>query len=107
LIGVDYTQTRKDVNTKMSRTFYQRRYQIKQRYGLTAREYYKLREYQQFSCAICLVHEDELKRELYVDHDHKTGKVRGLLCHRCNTALGFFMDDRKRLRRAIKYLEEK
>jgi hypothetical protein len=50
-------------------------------------------------CAIC-----RKKRDLVVDHCHKKLKVRGLLCHNCNVALGKFFDDVVILKRAIKYL---
>ena len=56
------------------------------------------------SCAICGA--KPKGRRLAVDHDHKTGKIRGLLCMPCNTALGKFRDDPKLLRKAIKYLEK-
>ncbi len=46
----------------------------------------------------------ELKRKC-IDHDHKTGKVRGVLCHNCNTSLGLLKDDLTTLRNLIKYLE--
>jgi hypothetical protein len=43
---------------------------------------------------------------LHIDHDHETGRLRGLLCHGCNTAIGLLGDDPERLRRAINYLNE-
>ena len=45
------------------------------------------------------------KRKLDADHNHRTGKFRGWLCHRCNRGLGFFDDNVKMMRKAIKYLE--
>lgn len=48
------------------------------------KEYDRLFHVQKNSCAICDIHQSALKIALCVDHDHKTGKVRGLLCHKCN-----------------------
>lgn len=53
-------------------------------------------------CAIC---ECPDKKRLSVDHDHQTGKIRGLLCANCNLALGNFKDDPDRLAKAIVYLK--
>ena len=53
-------------------------------------------------CEIC-----ERPQKLEVDHNHNTGKVRGLLCSRCNGALGQFLDNIEMLKKAIAYLEEK
>jgi hypothetical protein len=55
-------------------------------------------------CAICGA--KPKGKRLAMDHDHKTGKIRGLLCMQCNTALGKFRDDTKLLKKAIRYLEK-
>lgn len=65
------------------------------RYGITLDDYNKMRKDQNYSCAICGRHEDKVKgkvgvRPLHIDHCHTTGKVRGLLCGRCNTSLERF-----------------
>ena len=79
--------------------------QIKTRYGLTATAYYAMLKAQQHKCAICQKDEvDSNYRTLYVDHDHSSGKVRGLLCDKCNTGLGHFQDNEAILTAAIEYL---
>jgi hypothetical protein len=61
---------------------------------------------QKYSCAICKISASELDRELSVDHDHATDKVRGLLCSPCNIGLGIFQDNIEFLQEAIKYLKK-
>jgi len=57
---------------------------IKYLYGITPNDYNQLFQQQNGCCAICGKHQSKLKRRLDVDHDHKTDKVRGLLCNYCN-----------------------
>ena len=73
------------------------------RYGITVEEYDRMFAEQDGKCAICGVKVE--KHRLCVDHDHATGKVRGLLCRLCNRHLGGFRDSIDLLRRAIAYLE--
>jgi hypothetical protein len=49
-------------------------------------------------------HEETFLQRLYVDHDHETGKVRGLLCNACNTGIGLFEEDPERLMSALSYV---
>ena len=74
------------------------------RYGLTLEDYNRMFEAQSGRCAICSVSVEGAR--LCVDHDHGTGKVRGLLCSLCNRALGQFRDSTELLRKAIAYLKE-
>ena len=72
-------------------------------------EYKKLLQSQRGLCAICRLpetqrHQHGKLRDLAVDHDHKTGKVRGLLCGNCNHGLGRFKDSVYALQRAVEYL---
>lgn len=72
--------------------------------GLTEQEYHEILWFQNDQCAICQrAFSDTLTP--YIDHDHASGEVRGLLCSTCNTALGKFRDSRKVLARAMAYLE--
>ena len=73
------------------------------RFGISLEDYNTMLEGQNNSCWIC---EEEFpnSRSVKVDHCHKTGKVRGLLCHHCNTGLGHFQDRTERLNRADEYL---
>jgi hypothetical protein len=80
-------------------------YQIKRKYGITIDDYERMLEDQGGGCAIC-GETNPLKGKNYlcVDHCHTTGKVRGILCHDCNTGLGKFKDSEEFLRTAINYL---
>ena len=83
---------------------------IARTYGLSVDEYWKRLEDQGRCCAICRQPEDYQQagrtKRLSVDHDHETGAVRGFLCGRCNSGLGYFRDDPDMLRAAAAYLEE-
>lgn len=75
------------------------------KYGLTVAEWEAMLEAQGGVCAICGEPETAKNRTvLAVDHDHATGRARGLLCHRCNRLLGHAGDDPEILRRAADYL---
>ena len=83
-----------------------RRYWLKTSYGISLEEFDAKLESQNFKCAICHCRaEDAFNGTLYVDHCHNTGKLRGLLCHACNSALGKFRDSPTILQNAITYLE--
>ena len=60
------------------------KYNLKHKYGITPDDVATMREKQGGRCALC-----REARRLEVEHDHLTGKVRGLTCHRCNLAIGF------------------
>ncbi len=80
-----------------------RKYLLKAQYNLTEDKYDAMVEQQDGMCAIC---EGPSQAErLSIDHDHVTGRVRGLLCGRCNSMLGFALDKTETLRRATMYLE--
>jgi hypothetical protein len=75
-------------------------------YDVTIDDYFALVARQKAKCAICGATKAGGRwPRLHLDHDHKTGVVRGLLCVKCNSALGYFNDDPARLRRAADYLE--
>tara|TARA_B110000902_G_scaffold106601_1_gene126004 strand:+ start:620 stop:1087 length:468 start_codon:yes stop_codon:yes gene_type:complete len=79
---------------------------IVSKYGIDLVEYNKLLVKQKHSCYICKKHKDTFKNRLCVDHNHKTGKVRGLLCASCNYVLGHSKDSVRILKTMIKYLKE-
>lgn len=79
---------------------------IKNRYGLSKSEYETKLKEQNNECAICYSKNGTSRwPNLSIDHDHSTRKVRGLLCHTCNSALGMFRENKDVLINAIKYLE--
>lgn len=73
-------------------------------YGIDNIQYSKMLEEQKYRCAICLTDQNDLNKPLFVDHCHKSSKIRGLLCNRCNTGLGMFQDNIQNLQRALGYL---
>lgn len=86
-----------------------RTYWLKNRFGITAEEYDAMFQAQGGVCAICKQPETRNLGKgivnMGVDHDHRTGAVRGLLCHRCNTIMGMLEDDPTLLAKMIAYLE--
>jgi len=84
-------------------------YSLKYEWGMTREEYTKILESQNSCCAICETTGDEYmikyKRRFAIDHDHTSGKNRGLLCHLCNTGIGSLGDSIPTLKKSIKYLE--
>lgn len=80
---------------------------LKRQYSLSLQDYDNLVTKQGGKCAICGTKDPgDNRSRLCVDHCHDTGKVRGLLCARCNIALGGFKDSTKLLAKAILYLNE-
>lgn len=99
-----------------------RRSNLRRLYGITPEEYDALRAKQDYRCAICLRHEDELTSrnsgrprldgkpstppvKLHVDHDHGTNEIRGLLCGTCNLGIANFDEQVDRMMLAIQYVQ--
>lgn len=79
---------------------------LAQRYGVTKDQFVQLLEKQNGQCAICGGSMTTVRfKRPSVDHCHKTGKVRGLLCHGCNTGIGMMKESPIRMRAAAEYLE--
>lgn len=79
---------------------------LKNEYGMSLNEYNQMFNNQNGCCAICKKHQSNFKKVLAVDHSHKTGKVRKLLCHKCNNAIGLFLDNSQICYNAGDYLRE-
>jgi hypothetical protein len=102
----------KDELNKKSREFYAKNRASKldkcrlQKYGISPEDYKKALDLQNGVCAICKK-PCTCGRSLAVDHNHETGWVRGLLCSKCNRAIGLFKDSRELLLEAASYLENR
>ncbi|MEN6608596.1 MAG: endonuclease VII domain-containing protein [Bryobacteraceae bacterium] len=98
----------KDHRTKYSLEY--KNNQLLDRFGISINEYSKMYMEQNGRCAICGGTDAGTRngnaKAFAVDHDHKTGRVRGLLCEACNTGIGKLKDDPEVLRSAIRYLEK-
>jgi hypothetical protein len=79
---------------------------LKWKYGIGSEEFNRMFQEQGSVCAICGTEQPDGKRPFMVDHDHTTGKVRGILCNNCNMGLGWFKDKEEYLTKAIEYLKE-
>lgn len=86
---------------------YSFKWHLNANYQMSIDEYRNLLSEQSNSCFICLRPFDlnDQARRPHLDHCHETGKVRGILCFRCNTALGKFQDNPDLLRKAAEYVE--
>jgi hypothetical protein len=92
-------------NSPERKKIYRERY-IERTFGIKYEQYDQMLEQQDGKCAICKKPETSSKCSyLSVDHDHKTGKIRGLLCVSCNRGLGMFWDDTLIMEKAINYLK--
>jgi len=79
-----------------------REYGLKRDFGISVEDYNSLLNLQGGVCAIC--EREQVDKSLAVDHDHVTGEVRGLLCQRCNQAIGLLREDQKIFVSAYEYL---
>ena len=86
---------------------YTREMHLKLKYGLGIDEYNQMLKDQNNKCVICSYEFGQKAGDTYVDHNHSTGKVRGLLCQHCNSGLGYFRDNEDNLAKGIKYLQER
>lgn len=108
-------QARKEARMQSQRAFRaanRERYSQEDRqrkFGLTPHEYNEMVASQGNRCAICKCHETATRKgkikALAVDHDHKTGAIRGLLCADCNTGIGKLKESRSALIEAVRYLD--
>ena len=103
-----YQKNRETVLAKMRKRGAEGAYlnsRLQTKFGISLGEYQAMHAAQNGKCKLCGRDERTRQRRLAVDHCHATLKIRGLLCHHCNTGLGNFMDDVELLRLAIAYLE--
>lgn len=90
---------------------YDRKTHLLSKYGITLEQYNEILDSQNGVCAICFTpslfkYKNGKIRNLSVDHDHKTGQVRGILCDICNRGLGHFKDSIDLLEKGKQYLQE-
>ncbi len=83
-----------------------RNYEYHKIYNISLEDYNKMLKEQDNKCLICHKQFASHRRSIHIDHNHKTGKVRGLLCPRCNPLLGLCNDDISILKEAINYLKK-
>jgi hypothetical protein len=97
----EYTRIYRETKREQRHEYWRRR-----NYGLTPEQQKQLWEQANGRCQICGADPTERDPKLCVDHDHVTGRVRGLLCRNCNTAVGLLNDEPSLVERALHYLQE-
>jgi len=112
----DWHDKHRESSRKSARKYYQsnsekiKAYNLMRRYGLTLEDREILLEKQGGGCAICgvkkAIQTSGKFGEFSVDHNHTTGKIRGLLCPGCNVGLGYFKENPDSLLKAVEYLKE-
>jgi hypothetical protein len=111
--AIYYNEYREEINAKINE--YKKKNPektkstlLKHWYGIDINQYNELLVNQNNKCAICRTDKParfgRISKSFHVDHDHKTKKVRGLLCSSCNQGLGYFKDSTTLLQRAMEYL---
>jgi hypothetical protein len=105
----EYAKTKPDIRNAINKRYrkshpeWSKNNDIKKLYGITVTEMNIIRDNQNNKCKIC---NKTFIKTPHIDHNHKTGKVRGLLCGKCNSILGYCNDDISILQNAIAYLGE-
>jgi len=102
----EYQQREKQYRQKDSYKNRRKNKDYQNKYGITLKDYDSMLHSQNGCCKICGIHHTKVHFGLVVDHNHKNGEVRGLLCGKCNTGIGNLQDSIEILQKAITYLEE-
>ena len=101
-----YAETQRRYKSTIDYPAVMRAAHLKRKYGITPEDYERRLAQQGGGCAVC-GRAPKAGKSLHVDHDHETGYVRGLLCFKCNAALGQLDDDLERIERALTYVATK
>ena len=78
---------------------------LKSKFGITVKQFDEMLKQQNHCCAICMTTTPKGRGTFHVDHCHETGKIRGILCHDCNTGIGKLGDSLESIKKAVSYLE--
>lgn len=99
-------KNRAEINRRQRETskVKQKEWYLKKKYGMSPQDLERLLVEQEGLCAICA---RAIQDDPHIDHNHNSGKVRGLLCHHCNVGLGNFQDSAAILEKAKEYLAER
>ena len=75
---------------------------LRKKYGMTPDQVLKMKQEQNYTCPIC----SRCTEDLVIDHNHRTNKFRGVICRKCNCAIGLLYDNSELCRMAAKYLDK-